>query len=386
MKTEFRLFLKQLWPFILVIVVIPFLSFAWWYFTPSKVLGVIILDKTVVDDQFREHSGLVWTLNHDKYTKADGSFYQKESDYNGFFPDPKTDSGQIRDFSQFSDQQIAELIEKNELFFLTDTYGQYAISQDSSDEKAVYGGLNESDLKVLGEAIKQEKTIVAEYNSMASPTEKLIRAEFENLMGLTWTGWIARYFEELDPSLNSKLPEWLVTNYENQKNEAWDKSGSGMVFIKDSGEMEVFLTGEDFMNQTPVIRSPRMNKEGFNLPQAIPYPDWFDIVLIKREYEVISYYDINPSDQGLQRLRGMGLPRYFPAAVVRTNGKGKIYYFSGDFSDSPADLGSPEFMGTPYLWRGFFLEANFRKRQSFFWNYYYPLVSQLIEKIYQPEE
>jgi hypothetical protein len=97
---------------------------------------------------------------------------------------------------------------------------------------------------------------------------------------------------------------------------------------------------------------------------------------------VISYYDIDPSDQGKEKLREMGLPRYFPAVVTKKVGKGQYYYFAGDFSDMQNNLGSPRFTGLPVLWRGLHIVSDYTDRESFYWNYFYPLLSQVLEKAY----
>lgn len=87
--------------------------------------------------------------------------------------------------------------------------------------------------------------------------------------------------------------------------------GPGLIYIKESGQIEGFLHTLDYQNKLPLVRTQKINKHGFNLPEVIPYPDWFDVVMIERDYEVISYYDIAPTSAGLQRLRSMGLPRFF---------------------------------------------------------------------------
>ncbi|MEP0712478.1 MAG: hypothetical protein ABJC55_11175, partial [Algoriphagus sp.] len=52
-----------------------------------------------------------------------------------------------------------------------------------------------------------------------------------------------------------------------------------------------------------------------------------------------------------------------------------------DFSDTLGSIGSPQFMGLPVLWRGFHLVSDYRDRKSFYWNYFYPLLSQILEKV-----
>lgn len=383
MKEELKVFLFRLWPIFLLVIGLPLLSFLIWFILPSKTFDILVIDKTVRDESYREHAGLFWTLNHLKYKKSNSEPYVIGEDYLGFFPNRESDFGQSKDLKGKSEDAIRALAGQQDLIYLADTYGVY--EGDFSDNKEVqitkkiYGGLDYSDLQLIRMAKEEGKVIVAEYNSIASPTPKAIRTEFENLMGIKWTGWIGRYFDELDTIANGDIPKWMIRQYQVQ-HENWNLQGPGMIFIKESGEIEAFIHTRDYQNKIPLVRTQKVNKHGFKLPDVVPYPDWFDVVMIERDYQVISYYDINPTVAGLQRLRSMGLPRFFPAAVVRNMEKGSQYYFAGDFSDIQGDFGASHFFGLPTLWRSLYVASDFTDRQSFFWNYYYPLITQVLEK------
>lgn len=382
MKEELKVFLFRLWPIFLLVIGLPLLSFLIWFFLPSKTLDILVIDKTVRDESYREHAGLFWTLNHLKYKKSNSESYKIGEDYLGFFPNGKPDFGQSRDLKGKSEEYIRGLAKHQDLIYIADTYGVYegdfSENQEVQITKKIYGGMDYSDLQLIRMAKEEGKVIVAEYNSIASPTPKAIRTEFENLMGIKWTGWIGRYFDELDTLTNGDIPKWMIRQYLEQHGD-WDLGGPGLIFIKESGEIEGFVHSRDYQNKIPLVRTQKVNKHGFKLPEIVPYPDWFDVVLIERDYQVISYYDIDPTVAGLQRLRSMGMPRFFPAAVVRNKEKGGQYYFAGDFSDIRGDFGSFHFFGLPTLWRGLFVASDYTDRQSFFWNYYYPLISQVLE-------
>ncbi|WP_111670079.1 hypothetical protein [Algoriphagus litoralis] len=383
MKEEFKLFLWRLRLLILLVLGLPLLSFAIWYFTPSKPLDILIIDKTVPDQSFQEHKGLFWTLNHLKYSKSTGEPYQSEKDYLGFFPNDQEDYGQAKDLKGKTDDEISTIADDYGLIYFADTYGVFEGDFSNNTEvkitKKIYGGLDQADNQLIRHAKEKGKVLVAEYNSMASPTPKAIRTEFENLMGIKWTGWIARYFDELDTLNNTSIPKWMIRQYQKQ-HETWDLSGPGLIFIKETGEIEGFEHQADYQNKIPLVRTQKINKHGFRLPEVVPYPDWFDVVMIERDYQVISYYDIDPTLEGLQRLRSMGLPRFFPAAVVRKAGEGSQYYFAGDYSDISGNFGSPYFFGLPILWRGLYVASDYSDRQGFFWNYYHPLITQVMKK------
>lgn len=390
LTTEFRLYIQKYIFVLLILVLIPLISYGTWFFYPSHSLDVLVIDKSVPTDSYQEHKSIFWVLEHNKFISKNGELYKMNEDYQGFFPDNSPGHGKIKDLSKLSESEMKKRVSELDVIYLADTYGVFEnnFNEGSRENfsKKIYGGLDDSDIRMLREAKTQEKTVIAEFNSMASPTPKEIRAEFENIMGLKWTGWISRYFDEMDTLANKDIPAWFIKQYRQQHNEQWVAPGPALVFVRDDGKVEAFTFQEDYLNKIPLIRTQRINEHDFSLPEVIPYPDWFDIVMIERDYEVISYYDINPTSKGLEKLRDMGLPRFFPAAVTKQSGKGRLYYLSGDFSDQRTNLGSAKFTGLPYLWRGVHVVTDYTDRQSFFWNYYYPLTSNIFKKVYDEKD
>lgn len=388
---ELKIYLKRAFPFLAFFIFVPVISYSVWYFYPKKNLEILVIDKTVPETDLVEHSSLYWVLEYEKYTKKNSKFYDKKTDYLGYFPGDQQSKPKIKDLASLTSQMIKDKAANLDVLYITDTYGVYSEPEVTSSgnqlpPRKIYGGMDQKDLEMIREVKSQEKTLIAEFNSMASPTTKEVRTKFENLMGIQWTGWIGRYFEELDTLVNPELPGWITYQYKLQHDGKWMEPGPGLIFIHEDGKIEGLTFEEDYQNKIPLIRTQRINQLGQTLPDVVPYPDWFDVVLIERAYNVISYYDINPTTDGLEKLRTMGLPRYFPAAVVKNNGKGKLYYFSGDFSDMRNHLGSARFKGLPFLWRGMHFVSDYTDRESFFWNYYFPLTSKILEVAYDSKD
>ncbi|WP_206670258.1 hypothetical protein, partial [Escherichia coli] len=82
-------------------------------------------DKTVPDNSFQEHAGLFWTLNHLKYKKSTGDFYNLEKDYLGYFPNNTQGLGTIKDLQRKSESEIRSISKKHDLIYLADSYGIY---------------------------------------------------------------------------------------------------------------------------------------------------------------------------------------------------------------------------------------------------------------------
>ena len=381
---EFRLVFRRYFPIISVFILIPVVSYLIWLLYPVRQLEIMIIDKSVTNNKYNEHQSFFWVLEYQKIKNKRGEFYDFTSDYFGYHLENGKELGYGDDFSNVPDEEIINKITPIDVIFLADTYGVYRndLAKSNINERSsmVYGGLNQGEIKLVREAAKQNKTIIVEFNSFDSPTTKFNRTEFENELGIKWTGWIARYFSELDTTANVAIPKWLVSNYLEQHNNQWIGVGPGIVFVHEDGIVEILSYNQDFKSPMPEIRTQYFNKADFKLPELVPYPDWFDIVLIDRGYEVISYFDIGPTAEGIEKLKGMGLPRFFPATVVKNSKKGQFYYLAGDFTDMRFDFGSARFTGLPTLWRGFHLVSDYKDREGFYWNYYFPLISQILQK------
>ncbi|WPR77121.1 hypothetical protein [Algoriphagus sp. NG3] len=387
---EFRIYTSRLLPLAIFIICIPLISFLIWLLFPNRHLEIVVVDKTVPTKSYQEHHGIFWALEYLKFQHQKSDFYDVGKDYYGFFPDETSNYGTSKDLRDLSEIEIAQKAADLDVLYFADTYGVFEddFKEIDSEErsKKIYGGLNKGDISLLREAASLHKTIIAEFNTMASPTSVGIRAEFENLMGIKWTGWIARYFDEMDTTINNDIPNWFISQYLDQHDSTWMPSGPGIVFVHEDGRVDAFSNNRDYYGGIPKIRTQKINKHGFKLPEVVPYPDWFDIVLIQRDYQVISYYDIDPSELGKEKLREMGLPRFFPAAVVKDIGEGQYYYLAGDFSDMRYSLGSSRFQGLPALWRGLHLITDYTDRKSFYWNYFYPLLSQILDRSYENKQ
>ncbi len=99
--------------FLLLLLTSPF----WiWQLKTSEDLNVLIIDKTVPDQSYREHKGLIWILNHLKL-KKDGSTYDQEDDYVGFVP---TDNPPV-----FHTRELPEDLSSYDLLYVADGYGVY---------------------------------------------------------------------------------------------------------------------------------------------------------------------------------------------------------------------------------------------------------------------
>lgn len=158
------------------------LPFWVWQVKGKKDLDLTIVDKTVPDESYREHKGLMWLLNQQKYRQSDGSSYREDTDYIGY--DPK----------EGKPTSVPESAEGYDAVYITDTYGVYEEDLDTenvsgSRSSKVYGGLEEEEIDSLKTmALNEGKTIIAEFNSMADPTDEKVRRKFYSFSILNGQG------------------------------------------------------------------------------------------------------------------------------------------------------------------------------------------------------
>ena len=124
-----------------------------WEFTPSRQLDVVIIDKTVLDANSFKHRSIDWILDHEKYVKQDGSFYDINKDYYGFFPEEE-ENYTIRDFDMMNEPELDSLSAASDVAYFADTYGimgneWYKHLDRNSNAGSIYGGLSEKDLLMM---------------------------------------------------------------------------------------------------------------------------------------------------------------------------------------------------------------------------------------------
>ncbi|AWW32947.1 hypothetical protein DN752_24035 [Echinicola strongylocentroti] len=364
-------------------VVIPGVSYLVWLVSPAIQKNVLVIDKTVSDEERQEHRSIFWALKHLRYQKSNGEDYHYKKDYFGYFPDYEEDN-KAKGLERLTPHQLDSVKRSADVVYLVDNYGVYRSDFNKSENgisPKIYGGLTKTDVELLRYSLEKGKLVFAEFNSMGAPTSRQMRSEFENLLSIKWTGWISRYFDEMDTVINKEIPQWLIDNYIEQHEEAtWSFEGAAQIFVSEFGQIEIMEEGVDINFKVPKVVSPLKSQTTYGLPKEANYPYWFEILRIDRTYEVLSYFDLGPTTSGVNKLKAMGLPRYFPAAITRPMGESRVYYFTGDFADNPVNIETASFFGIPTLSKIVNEKDDYSNRTSFFWNYYLPLMKHALNE------
>ncbi|MEI6609435.1 MAG: hypothetical protein WCO53_06770 [Deltaproteobacteria bacterium] len=364
--------------FIIIFIAIIGLALTWpyiaWRCIQEKPIQVIILDKTVPVNNYREHKALVWLLGNLRYINKDtGRSFAFDKDYYGFFPLPD---------QKFEIKPLPTDLNKAELIYITDTYGVYTYDfyRDNirgERSQLIYGGLEEAEIIAIEQNLTRKNTLIAEFNSLASPTSNQARERMENILAVKWTGWIGRYFSELSAK-NIDVPLWMVRNYEQQYGTPWTFEGKGFVFVNKDDHLFVLRAGFEI--------GPKMNRiiftqeaiNEYKVSSDLEYAYWFDIVDVSQNSNasVLANYKLDVTNQGEKMLVEHGLSSVFPA-IVKTDLPFHTYYFAGDYADYN---NSPKAYDA-LVWRPYFGIGGADQYDDFFWKIYFPFMKQVMHEI-----
>lgn len=349
--------------------------FILWIMQPYRQLDIWVVDKTVPYPDFREHAGLFWLLNNEKIAKPGANIlYDVRTDYYGFYPISK---------DQWSTIPMPQRANKPDLIYLADTYGvyrdDYMQKQLPNDFSAlIYGGLDNEDYSTIQSALGGGNTLIAEFNTAASPTNERDRALLGRLIGLKWQGWIGNYYENLGKG--GGVPNWVIANWENGKKERWKFAGRGIVLLDEGGKVEVLTEQDDIGSNgmQMIFRTEWAKTLGIKKPTSYRY--WFEWVTADPLVEEVAHYDLDVTPSGKRKLDALGLSSVFPAIVRFSNTQFTSWYFAGDFADL-------QFSGTPYRVKGIqtikrmLADDTVDNNSYFFWKVYAPLMHYILASL-----
>lgn len=358
-----------------------------WLLQSAKPLNLLILDKTVPTHNRQEHRALAWVLTRQKFQKTGDGLYDINRDYFGFFP-LKNEKYRIHDLEPFDSTAIDSLSQHYQAAYFTDTYGVYTnewyLHRNLTERsQLIYGGTSRKDLLLLQRMKARGKLILMEFNSIGSPTSGFVRRGVEKLFHFKWSGWTGRYFDTLDTLKNPELPRWVVLLYKQQHGNLWPFSGSGIVFVHQNQTIEILEEETDLVGKLPMIYRNKPLAASYGLPEKIPFAYWFDIISTDDSNKVLARYRIDVTARGDSLLRRHGIPTDWPAVIAHT-GRYRFFYFAGDFCDNPIGLTMAHLRGIEYF-RGLLYSRDPLDRSRFFWHFYRPLVTRVLNDYWQEQ-
>jgi hypothetical protein len=372
--------LRWSWPLLAIalLVVVPWVAYRARAQTP---LALVVVDKTVPFRNWFEHRSLYWLLEHDRVVKADGSPYAVERDYLGAYPPPVAGDPpeRTRDLTT-SDVAGARLV------YLADTYGVYRDDLRSREKMEaalersprIYGGLTPDEARAAAAGPVTGKTLVAEFNTLGSPTGDEARATLEGALGVRWTRWIGRYFSRLEDM--GEVPQWMRADYEREWKTPWRFQGPGYVLLQDDARCEVLRVAfeTDTIGLT-IERERPIDPHLVDAADGVPYPYWFDVVTDASDTRRLASFQWHLSSAGRERLTARGLPERFAAVTRRAYaGGGAAWYFAGDFADNPMDPRPVPFLGYARFRRDVEALKLAPSETAFYWRFYVPMMETIL--------
>ena len=376
---------RTLFIVLVAILLTPLWMYLVWLLTPRTRLVFAIIDKTVLNHKTQEHVSLTWILNNERLTKTPTQKYKAGNDYFGFFPQ-EDKTFKLKGLERFTSEQLDKLSNDADATYFTDTYGVYKnewYDQKNVNEPSemIYGGMSAQDIEFLQDMKAKHKLIIAEFNTMESPTTEDNRSKFEYLFGLHWSGWSARYFESLDSVKNKEIPKWLTRQYMAQHYKKWPFHKAGIAFVSNSGQVVVLEDVTHLTDAMPHIVTAGYGQKVLSLPDSVKYPYWFDIITPELAVNhVVSRFNISVNANGKRELDQFNIPATFPAVIMHKDSNYRFYYFSGDFCDNPVGMGSSYFKGVGAFKWLFYNGDDDSERGSFFWNFYRPMMTNILHE------
>ena len=359
----------------------PLLMYLLWVVSAKNTLELLIINKSVINDENMELGSVNWVLKHERIVHKNQEFYEENSDYFGFYPRPGGDFV-TRDFAGLDSSGISNLVNDVDILYVTDAYGVYSHDYQihlDQPNRLLYGGFNHSDLDVLKEFRAQKKLILTEFSFFTPPTRRSVRDSLQAILGLEWSGWSGRYFLSLDSTAHGDLPEWVMSLYHEKHGPNWPFFDSGIVLVR-GNDIVILEYGTHLLQEAPVIETQTVYMNEYELPPSIQYPFWFDIVSSpERNNQIVSIFHLEVNEKGDSLLKAHNIPKLFPAVLRESSGENPFYYFAGDFSDNPVIPSMAYFKGIEIFHKFFYNKKYVEGRQQFFWRYYRPLLSNILK-------
>lgn len=369
---------------ILLFLLIPIVSWLVWYCKPKVKMNLVLMDKTVVDDYFSEHRSFFWMINQRRWIKNNGQEYDFTKDYLGFHK-LTYNSFEEKDLNKYKQECIQNLLDTTDIILFADNYGVYSkqwIFHENYNKDTIeflYGGIQESDLDFLECAMNMGKVILVEFNLYGPVLKKSVAKRAEELLGVKRTGWVGKYFHNLNHRTNKNLPQWIPLLYKRNYNQEYHFHKGGIVLVN-KDKIIVLENKTHLTEEFPVLKSSHSIQVRFNVPEKIYYPFWFEINNVDHSGQVLANFELKVSKEGRRILKEQKIPLQFPA-IIEEKRNYHLMYFSYDFSDNPIGIYSSYFYGINRIKHMLYDSNKKNDRKKFFWEYYYPFMNALLNEV-----
>ncbi len=353
-----------------------------WYLLPVTEIPYLVVDKTVPDENYREHQAIFWLAEHWRFAGKEGRFLNYREDYIGYHP--------VEDRKE---ELSAADLQDIRFLYLADSYGVYDYEEGLEEYELrlpyeyqpielEYGGFSYEEVEVIREFARDENNILAgEHNIFGYPTYHDLAAAkaLEEVFGLKYTGWLIRYFAELD-----EAAYWIKELYTTVYGKEWDLSGEGLIMVREEyPERDWFTDLLVFTNEELSGKLPRIVNTQHPLLKGaadqVPYLYWTEVVEPAAGSEVLAYYEIPLPDTDRADLKQRGLSAATPAVILnQPPGEGHRIYFTGDYADQLPALLPARMTGSALIQRIITYFPVIPAEYQFFFRWYAPVLKNMM--------
>ncbi len=343
-----------------------------WNQQPYHEISMFILDKTVPNDGFRKHRGLMWVLNHFKIRHPGQTEpFKEDVDYFGFFPKPN---------HEWEIKALVDRPEGYDFMYVADTYGVYAADFYLRDarptlSRKIYGGLEPSDVDVIERNLKRGATIVAEFNAFSEPTGPAARRRMSEVFDVKPTGWVGRFYMDLNNKL--EIPDWALELYQRQYHHIWDFTGAGYLLVSRAGRIVILMDDVDTGPAGLTINFTKGQQEHYGVETAVQHTNWFDIVVPGKTTSVVATFNFDLNNSGLMLFKQEKIPTSFPAVLRHRTKDYLAYYFAGDFIDIDQVPFWYKMWDVPSYFKKLPMDAKSNPK-AFYWKIFIPLLHTIV--------
>lgn len=361
----------------LLIVLTPLWSFLIWWFWPTSILNGLVIDKNDRSAS-NQSQGTHWILNNENTKKNAKEAYDPAGEV----------LNEIQSIANYSQEGLDSLADDLEMIYYVEVSGSAPMelgldSIGSLDSVSKKSALSNREIDLMLKMKEKGKLVLAEYNALLNPSTLEAKGKLEEIFQLNFTGWVGKYFNDLSAT-NTNIPEWIKERYAVFTGEEYAYPEiEGIILCHQDGKVLVLEMEESLLNSLPMINSDLENMEKYELPNFVAYPFWFDINEANNEEDVISTFKLQTNKKGDSILHRYGIPSKFPAIIGPQAGKFN-YYFCGDFADNPVLEKLSFFKGIGLISRLLYAVADESDRKAFFWNFYRPLMLNILEDYKSP--
>lgn len=334
---------------ILFVLLTPWL---WQLFKPADVVNVAIIDAGSSDEQMIERVGITEALNIAKVQNVAGENYDPSTDYYGVTVSDHKEN--------IAFNELPMRYDTYDMIYLSNTYGLNESELAWGDEKStrtLYGGLSNNAWRNIKARLEQSSpvTLIVEHDNLSIHTSKGVRKDLAETLGISYSGWKARYFED--------LAEWNQT-----------LNGNGIVFYHEAEDKSIVLDGAPEVT----LKTTSAGQALFGFNESKSYYGWMDISEAT-ESEVLAHFNLNLSEEHQSVLAENNIPSAFVAAAYRVEEGNKLYYFAGNFSEKEKAASIPYFKGYVTL-------QKWLSDAEFYWHNYYAMMEGILEETKHTEK